>query len=427
MDCEDAGITDMAYAKMLIELSASAGNYRLYWNSVRVDDNMKILSDLLTDALYSQSNNLNEEFDTIRQLLCCWYEKTGKDKELGVINNLQKIAEVYSDDLSTKIIALCSFIDPNLVIKIGNDIFHTAEELKTKTQKQKLSNEEQYFEWLLNNQNDITRYQACIIPAVKQIIESLLQDLHSELNRRREEQARKEREEKARKEREEKARKEPEIRIFGKPLSSVRKGDIIRYGKYYQDTDRQKSPIEWLVLHVKEKEVLLISRYALDCKQYYHGYTSTSITWENCDLRKWLNGDFIKSAFSEEEAERILVSDIKNDDIPQHHKGGNNTKDRVFCLSISEAEQYFGNDESRKCKPTAYARQQGASVYNDCCYWWLRSPYTTGSTGLMTLLERFRQITAACVRTVGSLYPIGRSVNYDRVAVRPALRIICNQ
>ena len=121
MDCEDAGITDMAYAKMLIELSASAGNNRLYWNSVRVDDNMKILSDLLTDALYSQSNNLNEEFDTIRQLLCCWYEKTGKDKELGVINNLQKIAEVYSDDLSTKIIALCSFIDPNLVIKIGND------------------------------------------------------------------------------------------------------------------------------------------------------------------------------------------------------------------------------------------------------------------------------------------------------------------
>ena len=415
MDCEDAGITDMAYAKMLIELSASAGNYRLYWNSVRVDDNMKILSDLLTDALYSQSNNLNEEFDTIRQLLCCWYEKTGKDKELGVINNLQKIAEVYSDDLSTKIIALCSFIDPNLVIKIGNDIFQTAEELKTKTQKQKLSNEEQYFEWLLNNQNDITRYQACIIPAVKQIIDNLLQDLHSELNRRREEQARKEREEKARNEREEKARKEREIRIFGKPLSSVRKGDIIRYGKYYQDTDRQKSPIEWLVLDVKEKEVLLISRYALDCKQYYHGYTSTSITWENCDLRKWLNGDFIKSAFSEEEAERILVSDIKNDDNPQYHtQGGNNTKDRVFCLSISEAKQYFGNYESRKCKTTAYARQQGAYVSNDCCYWWLRSP---GGD----------QLDAADVCTDGALDLFGRNVYGGNFAVRPALRIICNQ
>ena len=397
---------------MLIELSASAGNYRLYWNSVRVDDNMKILSDLLTDALYSQSNNLNEEFDTIRQLLCCWYEKTGKDKELGVINNLQKIAEVYSDDLSTKIIALCSFIDPNLVIKIGNDIFHTAEELKTKTQKQKLSNEEQYFEWLLNNQNDITRYQACIIPSVKQIIDSLLQDLHSELNRRREDQARKEREEKARKEREEKARKEREIRIFGKPLSSVQNGDIIRFGHYPQNSDNQKSPIEWLVLHVKEKEVLLISRYALDCKQYHHD--DTSITWEKCALREWLNGDFIKSAFSEEEAEIILVSDIKNDDNPQYHteaKGGNNTKDRVFCLSISEAEQYFGNDESRKCKPTAYARQQGAYVRKDCCYWWLRSPghYQYNATG---------------VDTDGALLLDGDYVNGDGSAVRPALRII---
>ena len=168
------------------------------------------------------------------------------------------------------------------------------------------------------------------------------------------------------------------------------------------------------MLDVKEKEVLLISRYALDCKQYYHGYTSTSITWENCDLRKWLNGDFIKSAFSEEEAERILVSDIKNGDNPQHHtKGGNNTKDRVFCLSISEAKQYFGNDESRKCKTTAYARQQGAYVSNDCCYWWLRSPGD-------------HQYYATIVGADGALDLYGHDVDDDD-AVRPALRIICNQ
>ena len=196
---------------------------------------------------------------------------------------------------------------------------------------------------------------------------------------------------------------------------TMKKGAIIRFGHYPQNSDNRKSPIEWLVLHVKEKEVLLISRYALDCKQYHHGYTSTSITWENCDLRKWLNGDFIKSAFSEEEAERILVSDIKNGDNPQHHtKGGNNTKDRVFCLSISEAKQYFGNDESRKCKPTAYARQQGASVYNDCCYWWLRSPGDF-------------QYCAAFVGTGGALNLRGYSANYGSSAVRPALRIICNQ
>ena len=46
MDCEDAGVTDIAYAKMLVELGASTENYGLYWNSNRVDGNMKDLSDL---------------------------------------------------------------------------------------------------------------------------------------------------------------------------------------------------------------------------------------------------------------------------------------------------------------------------------------------------------------------------------------------
>lgn len=53
---------------------------------------------------------------------------------------------------------------------------------------------------------------------------------------------------------------------------------------------------------------------------------------------------------------------------------GNNTMDHIFCLSINEAEHYFGSDNERQCNPTAFARKQGAYVYNDCCFWWLRSP-----------------------------------------------------
>ena len=380
MDCEDAGITDMAYAKMLIELSASAGNYRLYWNSVRVDNNMKILSDLLTDALYRQSDNLNEKFDSISQLLCCWYEKSGKDKELGVINNLQKIAKVNINDLFTPIIKLCSFIDPNLVIKIGNNIFQTVDELKTFTQKQKLNNEVLYFEWLLNNQKDIKRYQVSLIPAVKQSMESLLQDL----NRRREEQAKKEREK----------------QIFGMAIADIKVGKFIKYGRYFQDSEREKSPIEWLVLDIKGNEALLISRYALDCKQYHHEYNY--ITWEDCDLRKWLNSDFLKSAFSNEESERILVSEL-----------GNDTKDRIFCLSVAEAEQYFSSDEDRQCRPTAYAGKQGVYVSNECCYWWLQSP-------------GYNHNLATSVDAGGALDLDGRDILNDNCAVRPALRIICN-
>ena len=66
----------------------------------------------------------------------------------------------------------------------------------------------------------------------------------------------------------------------------MKKGDIIKFGKYPQDRNGSKSPIEWLVLDVKGNEALLISRYGLDCKPYDQKFTDT--TWEDCDLRKWL-------------------------------------------------------------------------------------------------------------------------------------------
>lgn len=34
------------------------------------------------------------------------------------------------------------------------------------------------------------------------------------------------------------------------------------------------------------------------------------ITWEQCTLRAWLNGDFCNEAFTEEEKAAILVSDL---------------------------------------------------------------------------------------------------------------------
>ncbi len=192
----------------------------------------------------------------------------------------------------------------------------------------------------------------------------------------------------------------------------MKKGNIIKFGNYPQDSNGSKSPIEWLVLDVKGNEALLISRYALDCKQYHSG---GSITWEDCDLRKWLNSDFLKSAFSNEESERILVSELRNDDNPEYGTtGGNDTKDRIFCLSIAEAEQYFSSDEDRQCRPTAYARKHGAyGDNNDCCYWWLRSP-------------GYDQYGVTDVDSDGALDLYGL-VKSGYSAVRPALQIIFDE
>ena len=208
--------------------------------------------------------------------------------------------------------------------------------------------------------------------------------------------------------------KEKAISVNGVKYTPItmKRGDIIKFGNYPQDSNGSKSPIEWLILDVKGNEALLISRYGLDCKQYHHEWDD--ITWEDCDLRKWLNSDFLKSAFSNEESERILVSELRNEDNREYRtRGGNDAKDRIFCLSIAEAEQYFSSNEDRQCRPTAYARKQGAYVSNGCCVWWLRSPGNY-------------QSSAAYVYAVGALNLGGDSVNRDNDAVRPALRIICN-
>ena len=210
--------------------------------------------------------------------------------------------------------------------------------------------------------------------------------------------------------------KEKAIKVNGDKYTPItmKKGDIIKFGNYPKDKNGNTSPIEWLVLDVKGNEALLISRYGLDCIQYHNSWAN--ITWEDCDLRKWLNNDFIKSAFSEEEVKKIKVSELKNEDNPEYEtRGGNNTKDRIFCLSINEAEHYFGSDTDRQCRPTSNARNKGAYVdnSNSCCYWWLRSP-------------GYDQNGASYVNSGGALHLNGYDVSLDSLAVRPALRIICN-
>ena len=211
----------------------------------------------------------------------------------------------------------------------------------------------------------------------------------------------------------------------------MRKGDIIKFGTYPQEVEEpkksiieelkqifykqpptpKKQPIKWLVLEANENEALLISLYGLAYKEYH--YYSTDITWEDCALRKWLNNDFLKYAFSEEEIKRIKFSELKNDDNPEcDTKGGNDTTDRIFCLSINEVEQYFSSDDARKCKPTAYAVNQHAFVEDGYCDWMLRSP------GMTNFHVAMYNVDETC--------PYGSVVDNPNT-IRPALRIICNQ
>lgn len=177
------------------------------------------------------------------------------------------------------------------------------------------------------------------------------------------------------------------VTIFAtKPIRDLRKkweaGAHVTFGTYPQtDEGTDSTPIEWIVLERKGNNALLISRYALDCVPYNN--ESKDVTWQTCSLRKWLNDEFYRKAFSATEQNAILATDVDNSKEQGGYdtNSGHDTKDRVFLLSYKEAGHYISIKADRACSPTDYALKRGAwtsaeNMAEDrrAGTWWLRSP-----------------------------------------------------
>ena len=207
--------------------------------------------------------------------------------------------------------------------------------------------------------------------------------------------------------------------IFGQykieKLKNSEVGDVVWFGAYEQDnnTSNGKEDVEWIVLAKENGKALVISKYALDCQPYNTSYTD--VTWENCSLRKWMNGTFLNNAFSTDEQAKIATTTVSADKNPEHSTNpGNATTDKVFLLSITEAEKYFSSDSARQCKPTKHAVANGAyvTIDNGFCWWWLRS-------------SGYGQFSADAVASGG--WVSGYGVDDDDYCVRPAMWIDLNK
>ena len=188
-------------------------------------------------------------------------------------------------------------------------------------------------------------------------------------------------------------------------------GDTVEYGSYYSSGE-EMSPITWTCMDEQDGMVLLLSNEAIDCRMYNDRHESTS--WAECDLRQWLNSEFIDIAFTEEEASCIWYSDIVNENNNTGLvDGGVDTIDQIFILSCSELESYFPDDSSRLCFPTDYAIENGCwiSSFNSslgCTSYWVRNP------GLA-------QVRAVYVFLNGAIINEGDFVNQTFIGVRPAM------
>jgi len=203
------------------------------------------------------------------------------------------------------------------------------------------------------------------------------------------------------------------LKYISEKLKTAKVGEYIVFGAYEQDnnTSNGKEDIEWLVLAKEGNKLLVISRYALDCKPYNRTYTD--VTWETCSLRTWLNGTFVNNAFSSDEEKMIPTTTVTQDKKPSYSTSpGSNTTDKVFLLSITEVNKYFSSDSARQCEETVYCYAQGAyKASNGNCWWWLRSSSCRSFS------------FAAFVLDDGPVYDDGNEVYRSSLAVRPALWI----
>ena len=157
-------------------------------------------------------------------------------------------------------------------------------------------------------------------------------------------------------------------------------GESIVFGHYEQDDDStRKEPITWRVLIKSSSgQYLIVSEKALDVKQY--NTRRVAITWEKSTIRSWLNGydasyntdgidytkdNFIDTAFNAEEKAKIIATTVTADINPRYNYAspGNETTDKIFLLSILEANLFFTSDNDRQADATTYAIKHGAMVY----------------------------------------------------------------
>ena len=109
---------------------------------------------------------------------------------------------------------------------------------------------------------------------------------------------------------------------------SIHKGDLIFFGNYPQGLDETAAePIEWLVIDKDGTKVKLLSKHCLSMKRFHE--KDVKVSWPKSDLRKWLNGAFMKQAFSAKEQKCLIA--VK-------HEGAS---DKVSLITQKEAEDIF--------------------------------------------------------------------------------------
>ena len=174
----------------------------------------------------------------------------------------------------------------------------------------------------------------------------------------------------------------------------------------------------WRVLETRGNKALLLSDRVLSLQKYHD--TFEGITWQNSDLRHYLNTTFYE-IFSPLEQSKITETKVRNHGNPWFVTGsGPDTMDKIFLLSVEETIKYFGDSGQLKVPGSKFFIDD---IYNDA----RRAVCADGSPSRWMLRTpgNFPYLVAT-VTTEGKIAVTGDFVNRQstelfNVGVRPAM------
>ena len=164
-------------------------------------------------------------------------------------------------------------------------------------------------------------------------------------------------------------------------------------------------PIQWRVVKKENSRLLVIANDAIRRKPF-NSEEAFYCSWETSDIRKWLNDDFLQQYFNDYERKHIIAHEVTNNTTKFQHEyiGGNTTVDKVFLLSVEEANSLFTSDDERKCVVD----------------WWLR---TSCDKNLDSDEDSFEACNAINVYSYGEINSeYGKSI-HECIGIRPAIWI----
>ena len=182
-------------------------------------------------------------------------------------------------------------------------------------------------------------------------------------------------------------------------------GSIIVFGQYY-----------WRILEIQEERALIITENLISQQPFANNHSSSS--WEDSNMRRWLNSDFYYT-FDDYDRSYIFEVTVANYGNPWFETAVSlDTVDKIFILSIDEILRYLGGEyQGEITTDDTYSsgitgiwdeldnERVALNMFGLPQWWWLRSAGQNDYHRANVLLDGSINLQGISNNTIGGVRP----------------------